>query len=109
MAGEMTGLNSRTNRGVQGLGFASGVYLAYDAMSTLNSSPWTHETFGGQPGKAESAQHYVRLALVRSTALAMLTSWLMGSLTPLLGSTVANVDLFYIYWRAKAKATGAGH
>ena len=107
MAGEMTG-ESRTNRGVQGLGFAAGVYLAYDCMSTLNSSPWTHQTFGGDPGKAESAQHYVRLAITRSTALAVLTSWIMGSITPLIGSTVANADLFYVYWRAKCIATGEG-
>ena len=107
MAGEMTG-ESRTNRGVQGLGFAAGVYLAYDCMSTLNSSPWTHQTFGGDPGKAESAQHYVRLAITRSTALAVLTSWIMGSITPLMGSTVANADLFYVYWRAKCIATGEG-
>jgi hypothetical protein len=109
MAGEMTGLDSRTNRGVQGLGFASGIYLAYDCMSTLNSSPWTHETFGGDPGKAESAQQYVRMAIIRSTGLAALTSWLMGSITPLLGASVANADLFYVYWRAKTKAVDRGH
>lgn len=109
MAGEMTDVGGRTNRGVQGLGFAAGIYLAYDAMSTLNSSPWTHQTFGGQPGKAESAQHYVRLAIVRSTALAVLTSMLMDSITPLLGASVANADLFYIYWKAKEKAVSGGH
>ena len=103
----MTG-ETRTSRGVQGLGFAAGVYIAYDAMSTLNSSPWTHETFGGQPGKAESAQHYVRLAMIRSTVLAVLTSWLMGSITPLVGASVANADLFYVYWSAKEKATKRG-
>ncbi len=107
MAGELT-TESRTNRGVQGLGFAAGIYIAYDAMSTLNSSPWTHETFGGNPGKAESAQHYVRLAIVRSTALAILTSWLMGSIAPLAGATVANADLFYVYWTAKEKAKAGG-
>lgn len=108
MAGEMTDTSARTSRGVQGLGFAAGIYIAYDAMSTLNSSPWTHETFGGNPGKAESAQHYVRLAMVRSTALAALTSFLMGSLAPLAGATVANVDLFYVYHRAKLKAQAGG-
>lgn len=102
-------MESRTNRGVVGLGFAAGIYIAYDAMSTLNSSPWTHQTFGGEPGKAESAQHYVRLAIVRSTALAFITSWLMGSISPLVGSSIANADLFYIYWRAKEKATEGGH
>lgn len=107
MAGEMTG-EARTGRAVQGLGFAAGIYIAYDAMSTLNSSPWTHETFGGNPGKAASAQHYVRLALVRSTALATLTSWLMGSIMPLLGASVANADLYYVYWCAKCKAENRG-
>jgi len=109
MAGEMTGVATKTNRGVLGLGFAAGVYIAYDTMSTLNSSPWTHETFGGDPGKAESAQHYVRLAIVRSTALAFITSALMGSIAPLVGSTVANADMFYIYHRAKTKAAAGGH
>jgi len=104
----MTG-EARTGRAVQGLGFAAGIYLALDAMSTLNSSPWTHETFGGNPGKAESAQRYVRLSIVTSTALAMMTSYLMGSLTPLAGSTVANVGLFYIYHQAKETAQGKGH
>ncbi len=109
MAGEMTNVSSKNNRALQGLGFASGVYIAYDTMSTLNSSPWTHQTFGGDPGKAESAQHYVRLAIVRSTALALMTSVLMGSLTPLIGCSIANVDLFYVYHQAKLKATAEGH
>ena len=108
MAGEMTDTGAKTNQAVQGLGFAAGIYLALDAMSTLNSSPWTHETFGGNPGKAESAQRYVRLSIVTSTALATMTSWLMGSLTPLVGSTVANVGLFYIYHQAKTKAVAGG-
>jgi hypothetical protein len=104
----MTGTKTASRRGVDGLGFAAGVYLAYDCMSTLNSSPWTHETFGGSPGKAESAQHYVRLAIVRSTALAALTAALMGSLMPLIGASLANADLFYIYHQAKTKATAKG-
>lgn len=105
MAGEMTG-EARTSRGVQGLGFAAGIYIVYDAMSTLNSSPWTHQTFGGDPGKAESAQHYVRQALIRGGGLAALTSYLMGSWAPLAGATVAGVDLYYVYWRAGRIAKG---
>lgn len=104
----MTNVSARNNRGIQGLGFASGVYIAYDTMSTLNSSPWTHETFGGSPGKAESAQRYVRMAMLRSTGLALITSWLMNSITPLLGASVANADLFYVYWKAKELATSKG-
>lgn len=107
MAGELT--SPASNQAVQGLGFAAGIYIAYDTMSTLNSSPWTHETFGGDPGKAESAQRYVRLAILRSTALAALTSFLMGSAMPILGSSVANADLYYVYWKAKTLATSRGH
>ena len=110
MAGEMTGqARGASARSVQGLGFAAGIYLAYDTMSTLNSSPWTHQTFGGDPGKAESAQYYVRLALVRSTALAALTSFVMGDISPLVGASVANLDLFYVYARAKKIAVAGGH
>ena len=97
---------SGSSRGVRGLGFAAGIYIAYDAMSTLNSSPWTHQTFGSDPSKKESAQHYVRLALLRSTALATLTSILMGSWAPLAGASVANADLYYVYWSAGRKASG---
>lgn len=106
MAGEITG-EARTSRGITGLGFAAGIYIAYDAMSTLNSSPWTHQTFGTDPAKAESAQYYVRLAIGCSTALAGLTSWLMASPSPLIGATVANAQLFYVYRRAKKKAEGS--
>ena len=99
----------RTSRGVRGLGFAAGIYIAYDCMSTLNSSPWTHQTFGGDPGKAESAQHYVNQAIASSLALAALTSWLMGSWSPLVGCSVADAQLFYVYRRAGQKAKeGAG-
>lgn len=104
MAGEMTDTGARTNRAVQGLGFAAGIYIAFDAMSTLNSSPWTHQTFGSDPSKKMSAQYYVRLAITQSTALAALTSWLMGSLMPLVGASVANADLYYVYWKAGKKA-----
>lgn len=109
MAGEMTDTGARNNRGIQGLGFAAGIYIAMDYMSTVNSSPWTHETFGGEPGKAASAQQYVRMAIIRSTALSALTSWMMGSIMPLLGASVANADLFMIYQRAGKKAAEAGH
>jgi hypothetical protein len=110
VAGELTGQGrSASARSVQGLGFAAGIYLAYDCMSTLNSSPWTHETFGGSPGKAASAQRYVRLAIIRSTALAALTAWIMGDISPLLGASVANADLFYVYRKAGSIATEGGH
>jgi len=107
MAGEMIGESgAKDSRALLGLGFAAGIYIAYDCMSTLNSSPWTHQTFGGDPGKAESAQHYVRQAIGTSTLLAGFTSFLMGSYAPLAGATVANVQLFYVYWRAGQKAKG---
>ena len=77
-----------------------GVYIAYDAMSTLNSSPWTHETFGQDPKKKESAQWYVRLAIGRALALGAVSSWIAGTPWPLIGVLVADADLYWVYRRA---------
>jgi hypothetical protein len=107
VAGELTG-ESRTNRGVQGLGFAAGIYISLDCMSTLNSSPWTHQTFGGDPAKRKSAQGFVRLGIASSTALAALTSVLMGSWSPMVGATVTNAGLWYVYHQAGQKAAQGG-
>ena len=109
MAGEMMGGRTASQRSVQGLGFASGVFLALDCMSTFNSSPWTLATIGQNAAKAESAQRFVRLAIVRSSALAVLTSWIMGDLSPLLGASVANADLYYVYWKARQEAISGAH
>ena len=39
----------------------------FDAYSTLNSSPWTAESFGGNPEKARACREYVWHAIAVSS------------------------------------------
>lgn len=86
--------------------FMGGVYAVLDAMSTLNSSPWTHETFGGDPAKASSAQRYVRMGLTRGVAFGGIASWIGNTPWPLIGVSVAGADLYRVYAKAHREATG---
>jgi hypothetical protein len=107
VAGEdVLGAGVNGDRKLAALLFLGGVYVAYDAMSTLNSSPWTHETFGSDASKAESAQKYVRLAIVRAVALGALASYVGGSPWPLIGVAVADADLYWVYRKAYHLAKG---
>lgn len=95
-----------TRRGLAALLFMGGVYTAYDTMSTLNSSPWTHATFGGDPAKAESAQRFVRLAIGRAFIFGAIASWVGQTPWPLIGVGAATADLYWVYARAHREATG---
>jgi hypothetical protein len=80
--------------------FMGGVYLAFDAMSTINSSPWTTETFGTDPKKAESSQWYVRQAIGASLAFGATSSYVGGTPWPFVGTALADAYLFWLYRRA---------
>ena len=80
--------------------FLGGVYVAMDAMSTINSSPWTHETFGTDPKKAESQQWYVRQAMISSLALSGASSVIGHTPVPFFGTLVADAYLWWLYRRA---------
>ena len=105
MAGEEAlAQGANGNRKLAGVLFMGGVYLAFDAMSTINSSPWTHETFGSDPAKAESGQAYVREAVAVSLSFGAIGSWIGESPWPFLGCATANAYLFWLYRRAYNKA-----
>ncbi len=92
---------------VAGLSFLAGCYIAFDCQSTLNSSPWTHETFGQDPEKAESQQSYVRQSIIVSMALASVGSVIGKSWMPVVGCGIANAYLFWIYRRSYNLAMAA--
>jgi uncharacterized membrane protein len=96
-------------REIAALLFLTAAMTTLDAYSTLNSSPWTSENFGADEYKAQSSRGYVRHAIVFSTAYAVASSMIAGSLWPLVGSTVANAYLWWLYERAleRGKATGS--
>ena len=92
------------SRELTALLFLGGVYVAFDGMSTINSSPWTHETFGSDPEKAESQKRYVRQAMMASLALSGASSVIGHTPVPFCGTLVADGYLWWLYRRAYVKA-----
>ena len=88
----------------------AGMYTL-DSYSTLNSSPWTAESFGGDPGKLKSLKEYVCHAAVYSTIMCAgaallappgLRQW------PIIGAVANNGYLIWLYRRAAARAQDKG-
>jgi hypothetical protein len=100
VAGEEMAAAGSGKREVSALLFLAGCYIAFDAMSTINSSPWTHETFGTDPKKAESQQWYVKQAMMASLALSGASSAIGHTPLPLAGTLVADAYLWWLYRRA---------
>lgn len=91
-----------------GTEFAASVAAGYSIYSTLNSSPWTAQSFGGDPEKAKSCLAYARLAMVTNLVLGLFVTLLQRSVWPLLGFTVTSVEMDYLYRRAVKNAQAAG-
>lgn len=94
--------------GVAAVLFMQGVMTSTDAMSALNSSPWTSETFGASPEKAASSRNYVRQSVILSTGVGLIASAVGRSWWPLVGITATNAYLFCLYERALAKGAKGG-
>lgn len=88
---------------LESVAFMGGIYLAFDAMSTINSSPWTHETFSS-PEKMKSGKEYVLQAIGISLLLGTFATIKGGDPWPLIGVSVADAYLGWLYWRAFGRA-----
>lgn len=88
--------------------FAACVAAGYSIYSTLNSSPWTAESFGGDPEKAKSCLYYSRLATITNLVLGVFTSIVARSPWPLAGFGVVSVEMHYLYHRAVGRAQHMG-
>lgn len=95
-------------KSVAALLFLTGSMTTLDAYSALNSSPWTAESFGGDPVKLASMRSYVRHAIVFSTGYAAVSAMIAESMWPLAGAVVANAYLWWLYERAAARAQEKG-
>lgn len=91
-----------------GTDFAASVAAGYAIYSTLNSSPWTAESFGADPEKARSCLYYSKLATLTNVVLGIFTSLITGTLWPAVGFGVVTVEMHYLYHRAVAKARAKG-
>jgi hypothetical protein len=95
-------------RSVAALLFMTSAMTTLDAYSTLNSSPWTAESFGADERRARSNREYVRHAIVFSTAYSLAAAMIASSAWPIAGSAVANVYLWWLYERALERGAAAG-
>ena len=104
----MTEIMGAKQSSVSAVLFLTAAMTTLDAYSTLNSSPWTSENFGADEYKAASSRGYVKHAIVFSTAYALAATMIAGSLWPLVGSTIANAYLWWLYERALARGASTG-
>lgn len=107
MAAEIGG-NGASARSVGALLFLTAGMTTFDAYSTLNSSPWTAENFGGDSAKMASLREYVVHAVVFSMAFAVISSALAGSALPVVGAGIANGYLWWLYARAARRGQASG-
>lgn len=85
----------------------AGMYTM-DAMSTLNSSPWTSENFGADPEKAASAREYVAHALGVGLVYCGVAALIADSWWPVAGAAANAAYLLWIYERALNRAQKSG-
>lgn len=88
--------------------FLAGSTNALDAFSTLNSSPWTAESFGGDPEKAKSCREYMYHAIAITTAYGIAASVIADSPYPFIGTVLINGYLYWLYDRALKRAVSRG-
>lgn len=82
-----------------------------DVYSALNSSPWTAESFGGDPAKAASCRNLVYQSMAWSAFYCTASALIAKSWWPIYGMVINNVYMWYLYERAlrragKSKSTG---
>ena len=88
--------------------FINGYFEFYNLAGAFNSSPWTAESFGGDPGKNASARKYVRMTVVRGVAVSAAGVVISGMWWPLIGTSIAAADTWRTYSKALAIAERTG-
>lgn len=88
--------------------FMGAAYISLDAVSALNSSPWTSENFGASPQKAATSREYVMHAVVVSSGFAIVSAMISKSWWPIVGVAGMNGYLWWIYNRALTRAAASG-
>lgn len=88
--------------------FINGYYEFFNLAGAFLSSPWTMESFGGDPGKAASAHQYVKRTVVRGTLVSGAGVAISGMWWPLIGTAIAAGDLWLTYNGALGRAAQTG-
>ena len=97
---------------VAALLFLASINEAMQAYGTLNSSPWTAESFGADERRAKALREYVAHAVIYSmayaTAAAFIAHGKAATWAILIGAVVTNSYLVMLYMRASARGREAG-
>lgn len=107
MAGEEYG----TRNALGAILFMQASMNTLDAYSTLNSSPWTAESFGADDRRAAALKEYVGHAVVYSLGYATASAFIVRGRIGwwiILGALITNAYLVWLYTRASARGRAAG-
>lgn len=84
--------------------FLNGYFEFFNLAGAFLSSPWTMESFGGDPGKNASARGYVRKTVARGALVSYAGVLISGMWWPLIGTAIAAGDLWLTYNGALRRA-----
>ena len=108
----MAEINGGDSNAIAALLFLNSSMNTLDAYSTLNSSPWTAESFGADDRRAAALREYVAHAVVYSMLYAIAASVIARGKTAtaaiLVGAIVTNTYLAFLYARASRRGREAG-
>lgn len=110
----MPGFTEGANGGdaVAALLFLAAINETMQAYGTLNSSPWTAESFGADDRRAAALREYVGHAVVFSMATSGIAAFVARGKTAtwaiLLGAAGTNAYLVWLYSRASMRGRAAG-
>lgn len=102
------GFGSENGRAISALLFISASTNALDVYSALNSSPWTAESFGGDPEKAAACREYVFHSMAVTGFYAVVGSAIARNPWPIIGAVLANGYMYWLYDRALTRAVEKG-
>lgn len=109
MAGieEMLG-GDGSKRALSALLFIGASTNAMDVYSALNSSPWTAESFGGDPEKAKACLEYVHHSVAVTGFYAIASALIARNPWPIYGWILAAAYMYWLYRRALSRAEARG-
>jgi len=110
MAGFVDGAGSAN--AVAAILFMQAINETMQAYGTLNSSPWTAESFGADDRRASALKEYVghavAFSMIMGVAAARIASGRSATYAILGGTIATNIYLVWLYNRASARGRAAG-
>ena len=97
-----------SGRVASGLLFMGAATMTMDVASAVNSSPWTAESFAGDPSKRAALKFYIWQGVGVTSAFCVGSAILAQNAWPVIGALIANVYMVWLYYRAMGRASASG-